>query len=66
MTSLWDKMLLRLKALANERGVCVLDVRLLCKDGELLFYKEPKVTRWEPHNDAEAIKAAIMDDDATI
>ena len=62
MTNLWEKLLLRLKAHADQRGVCVLDVRLLCKDGELLFYKEPKVTRWEPHNDAEAIKAAIMDE----
>ena len=66
MPNLWDKLLLRLRGCADVRGVCVLDVRLLCKDGKLLFYREPKVTRWEPHNDAEAIKAAIMDDDEII
>lgn len=61
MPNLWDKLLLRLKGVADQRGVCVLDVRLLCSNGELLFFTKPKVTRFEPHNNAAIIEAMMME-----
>jgi hypothetical protein len=66
MPNLWDKLLLRLKHVADQRGVCVLDIRLLCSNGALLFFTRPKVTRFEPHNNAAMIEAMMLDDDATI
>ena len=33
----------------------------LCSNGKLLFYREPKVTRFEPHNNAAIIEAAMME-----
>lgn len=66
MDDKWDKLLIRLKSVAYKNrayGATTLDIRLVIDKGELLIWREPQVTRYEPHGESagETITGVLTD-----